>query len=501
MGGTAPSVLSNDTRVAVSKLEFRGIHDEIYRDTTYALDVEGALASGKTTLCLAKELDFLRRYPGMSTLIARWTDDAVKTLLRPAWEQTLRIEGVEWDWDEQQKFYALGNGSRAFAFGLKTQSSDPDQRFGKIRGASVSRVYVDQAEQLPPDYLGELILRMRPDVEARLRGDNFPRQLTFSPNPGDEDGPIAKQFPSANRIKGRRYYAISIYDNRHNLPEEMLENALISYPPEHPKHRTMILGLRGLNVDGEPVYDGIYDRAVHARPLTYADDRPLLEVFEFGRHNPVWMVGQRTYYGGLHVLAGVIGKRMVLEDFLPIVKQYRSDWFPAAKFHTCCAPMGESQQSPGRMTLNGLLRDAGYRPIWRQNANAPDVQLAMIEYLAGLLRRRTLGREEAFGLNTDPARWLSASPDRGVNPMPFLSYAFEGGYVWDKNAVSISNKTVRQPHADDLYANVMKALENLALNFCTNQSTDLERDQRANREQQRQIDSGYPTGPASWMGW
>jgi hypothetical protein len=483
------------------------VHAEILQDTTPELDVEGSLSCGKTTACLWKELDALVDYPGIWSLITRWTDDSVRTLLRPAFEQLARIRGIGLWWDDKHNYYNLENGSRCFAFGLRTQSQDPEQRYGKIRGLPVSRIYVDQAEQLPADIASELRARLRPDLEAKLRGADYPRQLTFSPNPTNDDHWLAKQFPITNTIKNRRYYAISLFQNRHNLPADFIESMLTEYPPEHPKHLTVILGQRGLNVVGDPVYDTLFDRRLHShRPIAPREELPLLEAFEVGTHNPVWIACQRTYHGGLVALGGLLGKRLVLEEFLPLVKSYRAEWFPRTRgLKACTAPMGESVRTAGqRYTLLSVLRAAGIEPVWLDAANAPDVQLAMIEHIAGLLKRRTIGREEAFGINADKSRWLLATPDGSIREVPFLAFAFEGGYVWSPHLVSINNKEVRQPFNDDEYANAMRALEHVVANFCAQHRSDAEQeDLEEQRRHAQQTASGPTVAPSShsWLSY
>jgi hypothetical protein len=88
----------------------------------------------------------------------------------------------------------------------------------------------------------------------------------------------------------------------------------------------------------------------------------------------------------------------------------------------------------------------------------------MIEHLAGMLRQRTVTREECIGVNSDPTRWLTISRE-GIQQLAFMAFAFEGGYTWSKNFISVGHKQVRQPIEDDKYANAMHCLENIALNF------------------------------------
>jgi hypothetical protein len=505
---TPEQVAAVDAAPMRTTLEFRGVHAEFLADMTPEIDLEGALSCGKTIVCLWKILEALRRYPGIAVLIARWTDDATHALLRPEFEKLARIHGSTHTWNEKFKYYTMGNDSKCFAFGLKTISSEPEQRYGKIRGLPVSMIYIDQAEQLPGDIATELRSRLRPDIEARQRGQDYPRQLIFSPNPTNFDHWLAKQFPPKNNIKGRKYYALSLFDNAHNLPADFIERTEITYPPEHPKHQTMVLGQRGLNVIGDAIYDNLFDRKIHVQPMEWQPETPLIEAFELGKHNPVWVIAQRTSQGALKLLGGILGERLMLEDFIPVVRAYRAEWFPEYPgrklvVKTCTSPMGEHEQTgtQDRYTLISLLREAKFRPMWRDAANSHDVQLGMIEHVGALLRRRISAREEAIGINADPSRWLSAAPDGTVKERPFMAFAFEGGYVWDANAVSVSNKELRQPHVDDEYSSAMRAVENLVLNFCAGQVSDEERMQaRRTAKEKAGLTQGPPLGGiAPWM--
>ncbi len=230
-------------------LEFRGKHQEFLEDTTPEIDLEGALASGKTIVALWKELKFLLAFPGIWTFITRWSEDDVHTLLRPEFERLLRLREIDWAWNSKEKAYEFPNHSRCFAFGLRTSEIDPIRRYGKIRGLPVSRIYVDQAEQLPDDFPLELRRRLRPNIEARVRGEHYPTQLTFTPNPTDNFHWLAREFPETNPEPSRKYYALSLLDNAHNLPEAMVRQAMLDCPPTHPRYRATILGRRPEIID------------------------------------------------------------------------------------------------------------------------------------------------------------------------------------------------------------------------------------------------------------
>lgn len=456
-------------------LKFQGIHAEIVRDRTLERDVEGALASGKTTACIRSEIDALKAEPGIWALASRWTGEATDTLLRPALEQVFAVEDFgDWKWDDKKKYYEWPNDSRMYCFGLKTQSQDPEERYGKIRGLAVSRIYISQAEQFPEDIAAELRSRMRPDIEAQARGDRYRRQLTFDANPvEDNTGPsghwLAKQFPVDNHIPGRKYFRVSLYDNAHNLEPGFVDQQVAIYPVDHPKHRTMILGQRGLAVMGTPIYEGVFDRKLHVRAVLAPETGPFLEAFDVGKHNPTWLLAHRTPSGTLRFLGGLMANGLGMDDFLPLVRRYRADWYPhldESNVRSCMAPMGDkSEGHQPRFTMLRILQQSGIRVQWRDTANAPDVRVALIDQMSGLLRKRAPNREECIGVNNDPERWIMASRE-GIQEAPFLAYAFEGGYTWSKHFVSVAHKTLKQPMEDDHYANAMHCAENILLNFC-----------------------------------
>ena len=156
-----------------------------------------------------------------------------------------RQAGITIDWDSTEMCDVFpevdGKRSKVYIFGIKSQ--DQTSRYGKFRGMTLAGIYNDQTEELPEDFSLELRLR--------LRQPGLPHQLIFSPNPPNVTHWLAQQFPADNRLANRRHYAISIHENAHNLPPALLQAALMAYPESHAKHRSVILGLRGMNVTGE----------------------------------------------------------------------------------------------------------------------------------------------------------------------------------------------------------------------------------------------------------
>lgn len=478
-------------------LTFEGKLGEFMADTILEISCEGGLSAGKTTAALTKVLRSLMAFPGIEWFSCRYSSTDTDTKLRPAFEKICASEFPDEmpTWDAKQLAYNFPNGSRCYMFGVK--SADALSRYSKLRGLGVAGIYVDQSEELPADISLEL--------RARLRQPNYPHQLIFTPNPMNVDSWQAKQFPEDNHIKGRRLYQIALYDNEKNLPADMITSLEAAYPPEHGKYASVILGKRGLNIMGDPIYEAAFQRKVHVRPIAYDGDVLLLEAFDFGKTNPAWVCAQQRYTGGISYLGGILGQNLFLEDFLPIVRKYRTEWFPAltkAGVKTC-ATMSQSLVARAGAKFTGLniLREAGFPAQWRDNGNSPDVVIAIIERLAAYMRRRTLTGEESLGVNDNPQRWLRASRE-GIEPCPFIAQAFEAGYVVDAHTISVANNEVRQPRADGWFEHGMRCCEAIELHFCADQPTPEQRDQRTMKARQQQDTGGaMPSGPGSWMAW
>lgn len=478
------------------------VHQAIKADwRTAEILIEGSLNCAKTTVGIDKEIDALLKWPGIPILMFRWSQDAVDTKLKPAFEDLLSIRGLDARWQDKTKRYVLKNGSMAYMFGLKSVSAV--EQYNKIRGLGVSRIFGDQCEEVAQQVAGELRGRLRPDLKATLQEKRYPFQLTFISNPSDDDFWLSKEFPVDNHIRGRKLYSLSVFDNKH-LPQESVDSLVRQYPPEHPKHQTMVLGKRGPEIYGVPVFEGLYKREIHHRTVTPRPRARILESFEFGKHNPAWVYGQQMYAGGLTLLGGIRAQEMSLSEFFLVVKDFRKQWFDEdAEVKTCTSPMGDKFSLAGqRFTSMELLRKAIGPVQYRDNGNAADVRLALIESLSGLLRTRTVTGEESLAVNDDPSRWLLATQD-GVKESPFLHIAFEAGYTWDKHFVSVSSKEVKQPREDDKFANVMHCVENIILNFCAGQLSEAEKveKRRKIRAQAMTTDEdavNYNT-PGSWM--
>ena len=443
------------TEPAALEMAFKGKHwDALVDRTTREMDIEGAVRSGKTTVCLCRELAACIDFPGIHILLARWTDSGVYGLLVPLWVSLCNKAGHQLAWHADEEYYEFPNKSRAFVRGLK--ANDAVLRYSKFRGLTLARVYVDQAEEIPQDVYLELA--------ARLSQPGYSHQITISPQSVSDNHWIAREFPVQNKDVHRRYIPLSVYDNNHNLSPEVIPALCRLYPPEHPQHRTLILGLRGMNVTGEPVYKGAFVRQLHEGIAEYDPKLPLEMGLDFGKHHPCAIFRQVSPLGQVRFLGGILGQNLYLDDFLNIVLRYRQEWFPnPASIVECCDPAGASDTSHGTEGAVKILWAKGIRPRWQPNSNSPDVRLAMVERMAAQMRKRAADRTEAF-LVSHSERWLRISEQTTLVDR-FLADGFEAGYVWDEHMVSVGNKQVRKPKKDGWYEHGQNCAEYLELNF------------------------------------
>lgn len=475
---------------------WRGVTAQFLADETRHIDFEGAFRVGKTTAALWKVFNSCIAHPGIQWLICRYSDGDTQTKLKPPWRAICQAAGVAIAWDSTELcdvFPAVdGRQSKVYIFGIKAQ--DQTSRYGKFRGMTLAGIYNDQTEELPHDVFLEMI--------GRLSQSGYPHQLLLTPNPPDPNHWLATEFPEDNRYKDRKYYSAPIHANAHNLPPETIPALVAAYPPSHPKHRSAVLGQRGLNVIGKPVYGGdpekglapTFQRAIHERPLAMNPQLPLCEAVDFGKHHPCVVWAQFTPYGGLHVLGGLLGQDLFLKDFVRALLQHRAQWFPhPLEVYTCCDPAGSHDNSQG-IDKNGVdvLRDFGLSPRYDQNANAPNIRLAMVERLSAYMRTRT-PQGEAFGVN--PANWRIVTANGDSRPWTFVADGLEAGYVWDEHWVSVGSKQMRKPKKDGWYEHGQNCLEYLELAFGGAQQTQgqVERhaarvEQAALRRAQRDVD-------------
>lgn len=437
------------------RMRWKGKQSDAFKDTARELDIEGAVRASKTTICLWREHEACRRFPGIPIMLARWTEDAVYGLIVPLWNQICERAGDPQQWDAKESCYVWPHsGARIYIRGLKSQ--DQVLRYSKFRGLTLARIYIDQAEELPQDvYL---------ECAARLSAPGYPHQITISPQAVEETHWIAKEFPADNRFApNRAYYSLSAQDNAHNLDESVIPTLWRLYPPSHPKHKTLVLGQRGMNVTGDPVYKGAFMRALHEAAAEFDRDLPLEVALDFGKHHPCMVARQVSNLGQRRFLGGILGQQLYLDDFLDVVLRHLGSWFPGAQIQWCCDPAGTVDTSHGTHGAYKTLRAKGIVCRSLPDSNSPAMRLAAVERMAAQMRKRAADRAEAF-IVSNSERWLRVSEENTVIDR-FLADGFEAGYVWDEHMVSVNNKQVRKPKKDGWYEHGQNCAEYLELNF------------------------------------
>jgi len=438
----------------IVRMKWKGKQSAVMLAEAREVDVEGAIRAGKTTVCLWKEHEAARKYPGIPIMLARWTDDAVHGLIAPLWVKICNEAGDAQTWNSKESCFDWPNGSRIYIRGLKSQ--DQTLRYSKFRGLTLARIYIDQAEELPRDiYL---------ECAGRLSAPGFPHQITISPQAIEETHWIAQEFPTDSVDPNRSYFPLSVYDNAHNLDASVIPALERLYPPSHPKHRTLIQGIRGMNVTGDPVYAGAFVRQLHEVEADY-DPRLALEMaLDFGKHHPCVIFRQTSTLGQVRFLGGILGQQLYLDDFIGIVLKYRQEWFPnAVEVRECCDPAGAADTSHGTEGAVKTLLKHGIHARSQPDSNSPAVRLAIVERMAGMMRKRTANRQEALVVSSGD-RWLRISAQSTLVDR-FLADGFEAGYVWDEHMVSVNNKQVRKPKKDGWYEHGQNCAEYLELNF------------------------------------
>jgi hypothetical protein len=444
-----------------ARIAFYGTAARVFHDTSRQIDVEGAVRSGKTTMCLVKVLASCQAHPGIHWLICRFSDDDTHKLLKPLWRSICLRAGVALTWNSEEGYDELPNGSRVYITGLKTQ--DQTNPFRKFRGLTLGGVYVDQAEELPHEVYQELVLR--------LSQAGVPHQLVLSPQTVGENHWIAKEFPHNSPLKpGRAYYALSTHDNAHNLPVNYIREMEDAHPPGTPIHSTLILGRRGAQIVGDPVYGtpadgsrpGAFQRARHEGPCAY-DSRLRLEVgLDFGKHHPCIVARQVSPVGQVRYLGGILGHDLMLNPFLTEAKRYLNIWFPDPIETAWCAdPAGFT--NPVGVDMSQLLREHGISARYQEDSNSPGTRVALIERISKAMLTRAMDGGEGMRVASED-RWIRLSAN-GVVTHRMVADAFEFGYVWDKHMVSVGNKQMRKPMKDGWHEHPMNVVEYLEANF------------------------------------
>ena len=328
-------------------------------DTTLALDVEGALRAGEDDdRALEGDLTRSSRTPACT----RCSRAGPRTRCRRSSSRSgagiLEKAGLRVRWNALEHYDEFPNGARAYVRGLKAQ--DQQTRYAKFRGLTlVARLHRpgrgDAARCLP-----------RAQGAALAEGLSASDRHHAAGRRGDATG-SRRSSRRTTRVPNRRYIPLSVYDNAHNLDADTIRNLEETYPLGHPKRQTLLDGLRGMNVIGDPVYGGRVQPPA-ARPAARVQSRRSRSRRRSTSASITRAGSARQVdpFGAVLFLGGIQGEDLFLDDFMRVVTRYRDEWFPGVKdLKTCCDPAGSHQSSQG-LRQNGVeILRAHYPPRHR----------------------------------------------------------------------------------------------------------------------------------------
>ena len=456
------------------------VQGQVLEATQRYLDVEGAIRSGKSYVSVLKFVQRANNEPGVQLLIARWSESDLEAQLKPLWRDMAKAWGLRLRWHADEQYdEVVQTGARVYLRGLK--ASESTSRYAKFRGLTLAGILVDQAEELPYDIYSEL--------KGRLSQPGYAHQLIVTPNPPSEGHWLANEFPEDNRKASHRYVRFTLRDNLVNLGLDTVEAIEAAYPQGTSQHRRLIEGRRGLANQGEPVYRGYFDRALHVQTVDMDPEVALLESWDYGHSFPCVVWGQRLPWGETRYLGGVMGQGMFLPDFAQVAMRYRAEWFPnPLEVRSTGDPAGEAASNQGvPQRAIDVLRELGIMVTSTPAANHIEKRNYAIQQQAAAMQRRTR-QGEAFRVNP---RFVLVTP-HGIKHTEVLVDAFEAGYVWDERVFSNTlSPSTRRPKKDGFYDHCMNCSEYMELAFGFSQPSRVEirkLDQQALRNAQKDHD-------------
>jgi hypothetical protein len=466
------------------------------------VDIEGAIGSGKTTAPAWKMVDYATAYPGIFMAIGAWTDEMLgppkNAFLAAAREQGFSVEdgNLTWHGAQGEEYYQFeGYDSRVYIRSLK--ASEDDMRYMKLAGLSLSILWIDQCEPVPQDVYNAYI-------PARLRQPGFPHEVWLSPNPLDESHWLSKEFPtdSFRRPPNYHYIRTTLYDNQAIVGEQFVRDMEQKHPPGSSLRHRFIDGTRGPMSRGKPIYGAEFKLDLHKRAIEPVEEDPILQGHDFGTKHPAVVWAQLTWWGQLRILGSIEGDDMFIETFVPILKEWRTEWFGEQRqFMATCDPSGGKATRDGT-ALNGVkvLNGHDIYPQYGEDFNQPSRISFACETIGGFLTRhvtqpiwfddrceycrhhRPLGvagerlprhivvsggnilhGRQVPAFQIDSRRHLVVS-NADVEERSVLINGFMGGYVYAENT-PVGGMNIKRPLKDEIHDHTMRCVEYIIQQF------------------------------------
>jgi hypothetical protein len=469
------------------------------------VDLEGAIGSGKTTAPAWKMVEYATTYPAIFMAIGAWTDEMLGPP-KTAFLEAARAQGfspeegtLTWHGAQGEEYYEFeGYHSRVYVRSLK--ASEDDMRYMKLAGLSLSIFWIDQSEPVPQDVYNAYI-------PARLRQPGYPHEVWLSPNPLDESHWQSKEFPTDPRKRPENYHYIrtTLYDNIAAVGAQFIADMEQKHPPGSALRHRFIDGTRGPMTRGKPIYGATFRKPIHAPDagVLPVEEAPILQGHDFGTKHPAIVWAQLTWWGQLRILGSIEGDDLFIETFVPIFKEWRTEWFGEITPLVTCDPSGGKATRDGTQQ-NGVkvLQQHGMFPQYGENFNQPTQISYAIESIGGYLNRtvtqpiwfddrcpycvnhRPHGRtgerlprsmvvsggavlhgRQVPAFQIDPHRHLVVSNADVEERSPLLN-GFMGGYVYAAN-MPVGGINIKRPLKDDIHDHTMRCVEYIIQQFGT----------------------------------
>lgn len=487
------------------------------------VDLEGAIGSGKTTAPAWKLLDYCTAYPGIHTAICAWTDEMLgppKTaFLAAARDQGFSIEDgtLTWHGGQGEEYYLVeGYGSRVYVRSMK--ASEDDMRYLKLAGLNLSIMWIDQPEPVPQDVYNAYL-------PARLRQPGYPHEVWLSPNPLDESHWLSKEFPTSvsKRPPNYHYIRTTLYDNRAVLGDQFIADMEQKHPPGSSLRHRYIDGTRGPMTRGKPIYGVEFKVGIHDQDVEPVEEDPILQGHDFGTKHPAVVWAQLTWWGQLRILGSIEGDDMFIESFIPILKEWRTEWFGERETMATCDPSGGKATRDGTQQ-NGVkvLQQHGIFPQYGEDFNQPTRIGYAIETIGGFMTRQVkqpiwfddrctyckhhrpnghlgerlprhivvsggdiLHGKQVPAFQIDTRRHLVVS-NVDTEERSVLMNGFKGGYVYGPN-LPVGGVNVKRPFKDEIHDHTMRCVEYIIQQFGKERMAELELDRSIQRSERQML--------------
>ncbi len=375
----------------------------------------GATGSGKTTALIWQLIDDALMVPHNRGLLARKTyEDLERTVLEDLLLELEMSQIPYVHYTRKKQIVFPGSKSIVFLTGL----GDTVKNLGRTKGLNVGFIAIDQIEELTREVFLFQLTRLRLPHVPKNR-----RHLFATANPVPETHWLYEffvGFPEEGIApkEGTAIVHASLDDNPY-LPDGFKDLLLESMSPEEVDR--YVAGEWGFVPEGKAVFKPFFQKHLHVQTVEYTPDYPLIIGLDFGYHRPaaVWVqihgdpfdpVGRRV-----HILDEMLGRDMLLDDFIDIVKNRTSAYFPNPTAVLWCGdPYAATQRSDRAESIDMELR-VKHKIALRMKRVPLETGL---QNIVGLLRKNRLF----------------------IHPKcKILIRAFEGGYRRDENGEVIKD--------------------------------------------------------------